>query len=548
MGEAPQSIRLIQTAADVDRIEVPDPSKVAYLTQTTLSVDDMAQIIERLRQRFPQIVGPPRDDICYATQNRQEAVRVLAGEVDMVLVVGSQNSSNSQRLAELARACGVAAHLIDGPADIDLGWFSGDETVMITAGAQRPRRRWCRSASSCCGSGSARWLKRASSARNNCVLPCPNRCGRSHEDQRPGILSGCRRANRIGRAGPFAAGADDDRRRDWRAGANRGSLGARANWPARRDALLAVLAGRSVYDIEELHTLESLAPPPLRSAVEMAVWDLLGRALRQPLCNLLGGYYRRRVPVSVRLPGRRADMAAQVSRELAEQGFHTQTLASSGRPEEDIKAMSAIREMVGDRIELRFDGMGRYDLETARDLCAGLEFQNLQFFLDPLNTRELHPVASLARQTSIPLAVWRAIRGPADVLAAVRCSAAPFLVVDLEQVGGIVPARACAAIAAAAGVVPFLGGRPSLGIATAAMLHLAAAIPAFSTGNDITPGQLRDTVLADRLEITDGMMAVPESHGLGVRSIGRRWSGIRWRKQVAGRLRLPFAGVVLAAR
>ena len=149
MGEAPASIRLIQKAADVDQIEVPDPSKVAYLTQTTLSVDDMRQIIERLRQRFPQIVGPPRDDICYATQNRQEAVRMLTGDVDMVLVVGSQNSSNSQRLAELAGLRGVAAHLIDGPADIDLGWFAGHETVMITAGASAAecaRRGVCRTA------------------------------------------------------------------------------------------------------------------------------------------------------------------------------------------------------------------------------------------------------------------------------------------------------------------------------------------------------------------------------------------------------------------
>jgi L-alanine-DL-glutamate epimerase-like enolase superfamily enzyme len=285
---------------------------------------------------------------------------------------------------------------------------------------------------------------------------------------------------------------------------------------ARREALLAVLAGRSVYDIEELHTLEALSPPPLRSAVEMAVWDLLGHVLRQPLCNLFGGYYRRRVPVSIRLPGRRPAMAAQVSRELAEQGFHMQTLASGGRPDDDIQTLTAIREMVGDRIELRLDGMGRYDMETARDLCTALEFHNLQFFLDPLNSRELHPLASLARQTSIPLAAWRAIHGPADVLVTVRCNAAPFLVVDLEQMGGIVPARACAAIAAAAGVVPVLGGRPSLGIATAAMLHLAAAIPAFSTANDIAPGQLRDTVLADSLEITDGMMTVPQSHGLGV--------------------------------
>jgi 4-hydroxy-3-methylbut-2-en-1-yl diphosphate reductase len=170
MGEAPDSIRLIQKTTDIDAVEVPDPSRVAYLTQTTLSVADAAEIIERLRQRFPQIVGPARNDICYATQNRQEAVRLLAVEADVVLVVGSGNSSNSQRLAELARACGVATHLIDGPADIDMAWFSspkkeekknapppgearsepaaqtatvpsfrsGEETVLMTAGASAP--------------------------------------------------------------------------------------------------------------------------------------------------------------------------------------------------------------------------------------------------------------------------------------------------------------------------------------------------------------------------------------------------------------------------
>ncbi len=138
MGEAPESIRLVQTVADVDRIESPNPSKMAYVTQTTLSVDDAARIIGRLRERFPQIVGPAKDDICYATQSRQEAVRVLAAESDAVLVVGSQNSSNSRRLAELARSRGVKAYLIDGPDDIEPGWFSEDDVVLITAGASAP--------------------------------------------------------------------------------------------------------------------------------------------------------------------------------------------------------------------------------------------------------------------------------------------------------------------------------------------------------------------------------------------------------------------------
>jgi len=138
MGEAPEAIHLVQTADDVDRLRVADPSQVAYLTQTTLSVDDAARIVGRLRERFPQLAGPARNDICYATQNRQEAVRILASEADVVLVVGSQNSSNSRRLAELARSCGVEAHLIDGPDDIDLNWFTGRETVAMTAGASAP--------------------------------------------------------------------------------------------------------------------------------------------------------------------------------------------------------------------------------------------------------------------------------------------------------------------------------------------------------------------------------------------------------------------------
>jgi len=138
MGEAPEAIRLVQTPEDVDRLEVPDPKKLAYLAQTTLSVDDAAQIVARLRERFPEIKGPPKAHICYATQNRQEAVRALCAEADVVLVVGSRNSSNSLRLTEVARSQGVMAHLVDGPADIDPAWFSGDETVVVTAGASAP--------------------------------------------------------------------------------------------------------------------------------------------------------------------------------------------------------------------------------------------------------------------------------------------------------------------------------------------------------------------------------------------------------------------------
>jgi 4-hydroxy-3-methylbut-2-enyl diphosphate reductase len=138
MGEAPESIVLIESPEDVDTVEVRNPRKVAYLTQTTLSVDDANRIIARLEARFPDIASPPSEDICYATQNRQEAVRALAKEADVVLVVGSQNSSNSQRLRELATETNAPAHLIDGPEDIEADWLAVNDTVLITAGASAP--------------------------------------------------------------------------------------------------------------------------------------------------------------------------------------------------------------------------------------------------------------------------------------------------------------------------------------------------------------------------------------------------------------------------
>ena len=138
MGEAPEAILLVESPEEVDQLPSPQSSRLAYLTQTTLSVDDANRIITRLKERFPHIVGPPKEDICYATQNRQEAVRILSAGANVVLVLGSQNSSNIQRLKELASEQGVAGYLIDGAQDIDPEWFSADDTVVVTAGASAP--------------------------------------------------------------------------------------------------------------------------------------------------------------------------------------------------------------------------------------------------------------------------------------------------------------------------------------------------------------------------------------------------------------------------
>ncbi|MES1992295.1 MAG: 4-hydroxy-3-methylbut-2-enyl diphosphate reductase [Pseudomonadota bacterium] len=132
------SIHLVETPEDVARLSVRDARQVAYVTQTTLSVDDTDRVVTALRTRFPHMAAPRRDDICYATQNRQDAVRELAGEVDLVLVVGSVTSSNSNRLRELAEQCGRAAYLIDGPEDIQPEWLAGVARVGVTAGASAP--------------------------------------------------------------------------------------------------------------------------------------------------------------------------------------------------------------------------------------------------------------------------------------------------------------------------------------------------------------------------------------------------------------------------
>jgi 4-hydroxy-3-methylbut-2-enyl diphosphate reductase len=140
MGEAPDATVLVESIEDAEALELPEHAPVAYITQTTLSVDETAEIIEVLKRRFPDIRGPQREDICYATSNRQWAVKELLGEVELLLVIGSRNSSNSNRLVEVARGAGIRAHLIDDETEIDERWLDGVATVGVTSGASAPER------------------------------------------------------------------------------------------------------------------------------------------------------------------------------------------------------------------------------------------------------------------------------------------------------------------------------------------------------------------------------------------------------------------------
>jgi 4-hydroxy-3-methylbut-2-enyl diphosphate reductase len=140
MGEAPDAIVLAESVEDVERLEFPEGTKLAYVTQTTLSVDETTEIITALRRRFPDIHAPKKEDICYATSNRQWAVKEMLPEIDLLLVIGSRNSSNSNRLVEVARANGVASHLIDDASEVDESWLEGVEVVGITSGASAPEK------------------------------------------------------------------------------------------------------------------------------------------------------------------------------------------------------------------------------------------------------------------------------------------------------------------------------------------------------------------------------------------------------------------------
>jgi 4-hydroxy-3-methylbut-2-en-1-yl diphosphate reductase len=139
-GQAPERTILVQSVEEAEAVQVPDPRRLAYLTQTTLSVDETDQIVRALRARFPQIEGPPREDICYATQNRQDAVKEVARRADVVLVIGSRNSSNSNRLAEVSLERGTPAYLVDDETEADPGWLRGAEVVGLTSGASAPER------------------------------------------------------------------------------------------------------------------------------------------------------------------------------------------------------------------------------------------------------------------------------------------------------------------------------------------------------------------------------------------------------------------------
>jgi L-alanine-DL-glutamate epimerase-like enolase superfamily enzyme len=295
---------------------------------------------------------------------------------------------------------------------------------------------------------------------------------------------------------------------------------ARVPWRAselgpRRERILPLLAGHAIADIEELLAIDSVVPAGLRAAVEMACWDLIARSSRLPLYKIWGGEYRPRIPLAVRVPPAPLDRTVQFARDLAARGFYTQSIPATGHLEDDLAVVAAVRQAIPSRVQIRLDGNACFSAAEAVELCRRLERFGVEFVIDPLQTG-VDGLPALVRQTTVRVAVSAPVRSPADVIALTRCGVPLHILVDINVVGGLWPARKCAIVAAAAQLPVSLRGAAGLGVALAGVLHLAAATPNLGLAHECDFQQLEENVLRERLAIVDGTISVPQTPGLGI--------------------------------
>lgn len=284
----------------------------------------------------------------------------------------------------------------------------------------------------------------------------------------------------------------------------------------RLKLLTSVLVGRSIYESEDWLDLKMHGDAALAAALEMACWDVIGRRAGEPLCHLWGGRYRSHVPLAPRLAVASTEATALEVRELAEQGFFSQVLVTRGALADDLELVHAVSEAVADHVELQLDAQNRYTLDEARQLCRELEETPLKGVIDPIAPRHWDQLASLGRQTNMPLAAAAGITGPEDVLALARTGAVSSVIVAAHRVGGLQRVRKCIAVAEAARLAPSLDCVSALGLSTAALLHLSAATPCLASAHLSTYHLLQNDILTEPLELADGLLTVPEAAGLGV--------------------------------
>ncbi len=283
------------------------------------------------------------------------------------------------------------------------------------------------------------------------------------------------------------------------------------------DRLRSRALGRDPFDLEAWHAENALSSPYLASGVEMAMWDLIGKAASQPLYKLLGGAVRKKIELAACMGIRPYEEAKTIARQYVEQGFSTLKTKAGRRAEEDLEMVKGIRDGAGDRLKLRIDPNMGYAPDVAFPLARDLERYHLEYFEQPMPQSLIGEAARLRRYTSTPIALNESVTTPEVTLQILQLRAADVLLPDTHQCGGILAVKKVATLCEAAGVPCVFHCSHDLGLKTAAMLHVVASTPNFTLANDCTYYGLEDDILTPLHRIEGGFMAVPEGPGLGVK-------------------------------
>lgn len=283
-----------------------------------------------------------------------------------------------------------------------------------------------------------------------------------------------------------------------------------------RNRLLPMLMGRSVFDLEELVRLNLPPVGAIRFGIETACWDIMGRITRQPICHLLGGKYRSHIPLTVGLTGRTHAELLTTSQELANRGYHWQTLRLKGRLEDDLSVIEALLGSVKHRLELRVDAGGLYAREDCGKLLAALEKSGISLLIDPLRDATPNELSALQTQTSVPIGVRSGMDSARDVLDLAAFDNLSWLILEPHRLGGLLEMRKCADIAEAAGLHCSACSFFSTGPAMAATAQLVAAMPALSYGIHCYPEHLETGILQDKFDISDGLLHLPHGPAIGM--------------------------------
>jgi len=283
-----------------------------------------------------------------------------------------------------------------------------------------------------------------------------------------------------------------------------------------RHRLLPVFLGRNVFDLEELVRLELFRGfAPIRFALETACWDMMGRLCGQPICRFLGGEFRSHIPITLQLTGQTPDEMIAASQELANRGFHRQSLTLTGRWNDDLQLIRQVLDSTQHQIELHVDAAGRYDWDDGDHLLSELEKFGVALLIDPLRDATPQQLATLQKRTSVPFGVRAGLDSARDVLRLPPFDNLSCLILEPQRLGSLLELRKCADIAEAAAMQCAVSVCGSTGPMTASMMQLAAALPALSLGLECTHADLNACILKSSFDVSDGLMHLPLTPGLG---------------------------------